>query len=85
MSKYDVTDTYAPCPRCSCTYAKRVNKVLLVGIIGDALFHPVKCINCCKLYNGKTGEAVMLWMLLFALGMLCFGVAIWWYLNGMRF
>ena len=76
MSKFDVTDRYARCPRCTCEYGKRVNMLLLLGPIGDALFHPVKCVNCSTIYNGKTGKANGLARFGFACAMVAVGIFI---------
>jgi len=84
MSNFDVTSTYAPCPSCTCQYAKRLNMFLLVGPFGDALFYPVKCINCGKFYNGKTGAPNFLAMMMFAVVMVVVGIFALYLINEIR-
>jgi hypothetical protein len=76
MSKFDVTDRFSPCPRCSCEYAKRFNTLLTLGPIGDALFHPVKCINCQTVYNGQTGKPNGLARFAFGVALLVAGICL---------
>lgn len=48
-------NSYAPCPNCGSTSVERVRYTLWGGFIGPLIFHLVKCNDCGKTYNGKTG------------------------------
>jgi hypothetical protein len=45
----------AQCPKCGMTRPLKVGFTWWGGVVGPALFHVVRCDNCGKQYNGKTG------------------------------
>ncbi len=47
---------YAACPKCSVSDAKPVSFTWWGGVIGPKLLNHVKCQNCKKAYDGKTGK-----------------------------
>lgn len=48
---------YAPCPKCSCTRAKKAGFTWWGGYVGPKLLTHVKCEECGTAYNGKTGQS----------------------------
>ena len=58
-SKSKGTDSqYKPCPRCGCSETKKIKYTLWGGHLGPKLTHRVRCQNCGKDYNGKTGRSI---------------------------
>ena len=51
--------SYAACPNCGSTDAKKVSFTWWGGALGPALFKHVQCSNCKTQYNGKTGKSNM--------------------------
>jgi len=51
------TESFAPCPSCGCTFAKRVSFSWWGGVLGPKLLTHVKCAQCRQKYNGKTGQS----------------------------
>lgn len=47
---------FAQCPKCSASNAKKVGFTWWGGALGPMMFSHVKCQNCGKTYNGKTGK-----------------------------
>jgi hypothetical protein len=48
---------YAACPNCGGSNAITVGYTWWGGVIGPAMFTHVKCLNCGKQYNGKSGKS----------------------------
>ena len=46
----------AQCPKCSSSNAKPVGFTWWGGVIGPKMFSHVKCQDCGRAYNGKTGK-----------------------------
>ena len=47
---------YAPCPQCGCPgFAERVSFTWWGGFLGPALITHVRCKECGRCYNGRTG------------------------------
>ncbi len=67
---------YAPCPQCNAAAAQKVTFTWWGGILGPKLFKHVKCRNCGKGYNGKTGRdnknAIIIYCVV--VGVLAFGL-----------
>ena len=47
----------APCPNCGNVYARKIEFTWWGGLIGPRMFHHVKCLQCRKTYNAKTGRS----------------------------
>jgi hypothetical protein len=47
---------YAPCPQCGTSQAAALNFTWWGGALGPRLLSHVKCQDCGKTYNGKTGK-----------------------------
>lgn len=47
---------YAPCPKCSCVYAKPIAWTVWGGVVGPWLHKHVQCLQCYTAYNGRTGK-----------------------------
>lgn len=50
-------ERFAPCPSCHCPFGKRVGFTWWGGILGPKLLTHVKCVQCGKAFNGKTGKS----------------------------
>src|SRR5262245_56585205 len=48
---------FAPCPTCSSRNARKVTYTWWGGLLGPALFHHVKCLNCGAGFNSRTGKS----------------------------
>jgi hypothetical protein len=48
---------FAPCPACSSGNAQKVTYTWWGGLLGPALFHHVKCLDCGTGFNGRTGKS----------------------------
>ena len=53
-----ISSQYIPCPKCGGTNAEKIDYSWWGGFIGPRLVHEVRCKNCGKAYNGKTGGSV---------------------------
>jgi len=55
---YQARGPQATCPYCGCPgWADKVSFTWWGGLVGPALFSHVKCRNCRRAYNGKTGKS----------------------------
>jgi ribosomal protein S27E len=65
---------FVPCPRCGAEGAQRVLFTFWGSFYGPAMFHHVRCPDCGKTYNGRTGRSNVLPAIMFvaipALGIL---------------
>jgi hypothetical protein len=55
----------APCFRCGCTYAKKVEFTWWGGLIGPRMFHHVKCLQCGQTFNSRTGRSNVVAIILY--------------------
>ena len=46
----------APCPQCGGTNAEKVRFTWWGGVLGPKILKHVKCTQCGKAYNGKSGK-----------------------------
>ena len=46
-----------PCPYCSCTDPQEIKFTWWGGLLGPKMLHHVKCMQCGKAYNSKTGRS----------------------------
>ena len=51
------SEQVAPCYKCGCPYAKRINFTWWGGILGPKLFNHVQCVRCLSTFNAKTGQS----------------------------
>jgi len=49
-------NVYAPCPQCGGTNAEKVRFTWWGGVLGPKVLSHVKCPQCGKTYNGKSGH-----------------------------
>ncbi len=47
---------YAPCPQCGGVNAQKLRFTWWGGVLGPKILTHVKCQECGKAYNGKTGK-----------------------------
>ncbi len=47
---------YAPCPQCGGTNAEKVRFTWWGGVLGPKILTHVKCPQCGKAFNGKSGK-----------------------------
>jgi hypothetical protein len=68
---------YADCPFCGCPgEADKVSFTWWGGVVGPALFTHVKCRDCGRCYNGRTGNDNTLAITIYVLVGLAIGVGI---------
>jgi hypothetical protein len=49
-------NAYAPCPQCGSPNAQKLRFTWWGGVLGPKILTHVKCPNCGKKYNGKSGK-----------------------------
>ena len=47
---------FAPCPQCGSANSQKLRFTWWGGVLGPKILTHVKCPNCSKTYNGKTGR-----------------------------
>jgi hypothetical protein len=71
--------SHIPCPHCSCPYAHRLDLTALSDV-GEAVFRPLRCINCGTTFHGnarKGSRLLPLLLLVVVLGVAVFFVLEW--------
>jgi uncharacterized Zn finger protein len=71
------------CPHCGESDAEPIKFTWWGGLIGPKLFHHVRCLQCGKTYNAKTGKSNTVAIIIYTLaGFVIFGViAFVWFWN----
>ena len=49
-------NAYAPCPQCGGTKAQKIRFTWWGGVLGPRILTHVKCPECGKAFNGKSGK-----------------------------
>lgn len=76
---------YAPCPKCGASNSEICRATWWGGVLGPRLLTHVKCPDCGKKYNGKTGKenTVAIIVYFVVIGGLAF-VATYWIFFGIK-